>query len=230
MLLTGKAVTLPLVATDTAPARQVTLVAVERPANFLVRAVNLLCQIAGILVVIAAAWLVWSRPSAMNWGFFLYANWFNPGQEDAFYAILDQWPLALLVQDIASCFAEGAAYAGFLLFVLRVPNNTTEPRWRPVERALPFVALFFSVVLLASYASAFGYPSEAITRATILFGFAVDLCALGILLAALATPAALSAFLSPRRYRFCYLFPRFMASCNLAFKSGLMPKNSTTSL
>jgi hypothetical protein len=73
-VLTGKAVTLPLVATDTAPARQVTLVAVERPANFLVRAVNLLCQIAGILVVIAAAWLVWSRPSAMSWGFFPTGN------------------------------------------------------------------------------------------------------------------------------------------------------------
>ena len=172
-----------------APARQVTLVAVERPANFLVRAVNLLCQIAGIAVVIAAAWLVWSRPSAMSWGFFLYANWFNPGQEYAFYAILEQWPAALLVQDIASCLAEGAAYAGFLLFVLRVPNNTTEPRWRPLERALPFIALFFSLLLLASYASAFGYPSETITRATIFFGFAVDLCALGILLARRNTQA-----------------------------------------
>ena len=89
-----------------------TLVAAQRPANFLVRAVNLACQIAGILVVIAAAWLVWTRPSAMSWGFFLYVNWFNPGQEYAFYAILQQWPAALLFQDIASCFAEGAAYAG----------------------------------------------------------------------------------------------------------------------
>jgi hypothetical protein len=185
----GQEIVLPLAATDRAPARQVILVATQRPANFLVRTVNLLCQIAGIAVVIAAAWLVWTRPSAMSWGFFLYANWFNPGQEYAFYAILQHWPAALLAQDIASCFAEGAAYAGFLLFVLRVPNNTTERRWRPVERALPFVALFFSVVLLASYASAFGYPSEAITRATILFGFAVDLCALGILLARRDTQA-----------------------------------------
>ena len=160
-----------------------TVVAVERPANFLVRAVNLLCQIAGIAVVMAAAWLVWTRPSAMSWGFFSMPNWFNPGQEDAFYAILDQWPAALLVQDIASCFAEGAADAGFLLFASGVPNSTTEPRWRPLERALPFIALLFSLLLLASYASAFGYPSETITRAAILFGFVVDLCALGILLA-----------------------------------------------
>ena len=182
-VLPGKSLTLPLFANDNEPPRQVALVAAQRPANFLVSAVNLACQLAGIAVVIAAAWLVWTRPTAMSWGFFLYANWFNPGQEYAFYAILQQWPAALLAQDIASCFAEGAAYAGFLLFVLRVPNNTTEPRWRPVERTLPFIALFFSVVLLASYACLFGYQSETATRAAILFGFAVDLCALGILLA-----------------------------------------------
>ena len=60
---------------------------------------NLLCQIAGIAVVIAAAWLVWSRPSAMSWGFFLYVNWFNPGQEYAFYAILQSMgvPSRLLI-------------------------------------------------------------------------------------------------------------------------------------
>ncbi len=182
-VLPGSTITLPLAATETAPARQVTLVALQRPANFLVRAVDLACQIAGILVVIAAAWLVWSRPSAMSWGFFLYANWFNPGQEYAFYAILQQWPAALLVQDVASCFAEGAAYAGFLLFVLRVPNNTTEPRWRPLERALPLVGLFFSLLLLASYADMLGYPSEMITRAGIFFGFLVDFGALAILIA-----------------------------------------------
>ncbi|HZP08856.1 hypothetical protein [Methyloceanibacter sp.] len=182
-VLPGSTITLPIAATGTASERQVTLVAVQRPANFLVSAVNLACQIAGILVVIAAAWLVWTRPSAMSWGFFLYANWFNPGQEYAFYAILQQWPAALLMQDVASCFAEGAAYAGFLLFVLRVPNNTTEPRWRPLERALPLVALFFSALLLASYDAVLGYPSETITRAGIFFGFAADVGALGILLA-----------------------------------------------
>jgi hypothetical protein len=188
-VLPGRTVTFDLLAHGDQPARQVTLVAAQRPANFLVRAVNLACQIAGILVVIAAAWLVWTRPSAMSWGFFLYVNWFNPGQEYAFYAILEQWPAALLAQDIASCFAEGAAYAGFLLFVLRVPNNTTEPRWRPLERALPLIGFFFSVLLLASYVNLFGYRSEGITRTTILAGFAIDLLALGILLARRHTQA-----------------------------------------
>ncbi|MGE5260875.1 MAG: hypothetical protein ACM3MH_08345 [Actinomycetota bacterium] len=181
-VLPGRTVTFDLLANGDQPARQVTLIAAQRPANFLVRTVNLACQIAGILVVIAAAWLVWTRPSAMSWGFFLYANWFNPGQEYAFYAILEQWPLALLAQDIASCLAEGAAYAGFLLFVLRVPNNTTEPRWRALEQAVPVIGIFFSVLLLASYVNLFGYRSEDITRTTILAGFVIDLLALGILL------------------------------------------------
>ena len=188
-VLPGKAITLSLAATSRAPAREVTLVAAQRPANFLVRAVNLACQIAGILVVIAAAWLVWTRPSAMSWGFFLYVNWFNPGQEYAFYAILQQWPAALLFQDIASCFAEGAAYAGFLLFVLRVPNNETEPRWLPLERTLPAAGLIFSMLMLASYASIFGHGSETLTRATIFLGFAIDLFALGILFARRNTQA-----------------------------------------
>jgi hypothetical protein len=66
----GRSITLDLVSTTDRPARQVYLVAVERPTNFLNRAVLILDQIAGILVVLAAAWLVWTRPGAMSWGFF----------------------------------------------------------------------------------------------------------------------------------------------------------------
>lgn len=182
-VLPGRSATLPLAATGTAPARDVTLVAVQRPSNFLIRAVVMLDQIAGILVVVAAGWLVWSRPSAMSWGFFLYANWFNPGQVYAFYAILEQWPPLLIAQDAAASIAEAAGYAGLLLFCLRVPNNETESEWRPIERALPYVALLFALVLLASYGSLFGYRTETMTRAVILAGFAVDFGALAILLA-----------------------------------------------
>ncbi|HYJ58057.1 MAG TPA: hypothetical protein VEW64_01730 [Methyloceanibacter sp.] len=180
-MLPGQAATIDLVARDGRPARQVTLIAEQSPSNFLVRIVNLLCQIAGILVILAAAWLVWSRPGAMSWGFFLYVNWFNPGQVYAFEAILAQWPTILLAHDLTTVFAQAAGYAALLLFVLRVPNNKTEPRWQPVERALPVVALFFAIALLASYGSVFGHPTETITRATILAGFAVDVGALAIL-------------------------------------------------
>lgn len=182
-VLPGREAVIPLATGPGQPPRQVALVAEQRPANFVVRAVLLLSQIAGIVVVIAAAWLVWTRPSAMSWGFFLYVNWFNPGQAYAYYAILQQWPLVLLVQDVAGCFAQAAGYAGLLLFVLRAPNNVTEPRWRPVEKALPYVALIFALTLAASYGSVLGYRTEAVTRAGILAGFPVALCALGILLA-----------------------------------------------
>jgi hypothetical protein len=181
-MLPGRAITIELMADEGRSARQVTLIAEQRPSNVLVRAVNMFCQIAGVLVIIAAVWLVWTRPSAMSWGFFLYVNWFNPGQVYAFYAILEQWPLLLLAQDVASTFAQAAGYAGLLLFVLRVPNNKTEARWYAVERALPLVALAFALVLLAAYGAVFGYPTEMVTRASILAGFLVDLCALAILL------------------------------------------------
>jgi len=181
-VLPGRILTIDVAATGSRPARQVTLVAEQRPSNFLVRAVLILDQIAGILVLVAAAWLVWSRPSAMSWGFFLYVNWFNPGQAYVFYAILQQWPALLLAQDLAGCAAQAAGFAGLLLFVIRVPNNKTEPKWRLVERALPFVALAFALALIASYGSMLGYPTETATRAGIIAGFAVAFCALAILM------------------------------------------------
>jgi hypothetical protein len=163
-------------------AREVTLVAEEEPANFLVRGVQVLDQIAGILVVLAAAWLVWTRPGGMSWGFFLYVLWFNPGQSFYFYALLLQWPVLLLAQYAAGCLAQGAGYAGLLLFVLRVPRDMTEPRWRPFERALPLLALVIALALIATYGSVFGYRTEMGTRAAILTGLVVALCAVVILM------------------------------------------------
>ena len=181
-LLPGRTVTLDLAPANGLPARQVTVVAEQPPSNVVVRAVNFVGQIAAILVVLAAAWLVWTRPSAMSWGFFLYVNWFNPGQVYAFYAILEQWPALLLVQESAAVLAQAAGYAGLLLFVLRVPNNKTEERWHGFERALPAVALVFALALFASYVSVFGYPAETLTRTSILMGFLVAVSALAILL------------------------------------------------
>jgi hypothetical protein len=88
----------------------------------------------------------------------------------------------LLAQNLAGCVAQAAGFAGLLFFVIRVPNNKTEPNWRPVERALPFVALVFAVVLIASYGSLLGYPTEIVTRAGIIAGFAVAFCAVAILM------------------------------------------------
>lgn len=181
-VLPGESFSIALAPGDNQPAREVVLVAEQPPSNFVVRLVILLDQIAGIAVILAAAWLVWTRPGPMSWGFFLYVNWFNPGQAYAFYAILQQWPTLLIAQNVAGSIAQAAGYAGLLLFVLRVPNDRIEPRWLPVERALPWVGLIFALVLLAPYASVFGFHTEAITRGGILAGFAVALAALTILL------------------------------------------------
>ena len=91
--------------------------------------------------------------------------------------------MLLLAQDVAGCFAQAVGYAGLLLFVLRAPNDVTEPHWRPFEKALPFVALAFALALTASYGSVLGYRTETVTRVGIIAGFPVALCALGILLA-----------------------------------------------
>jgi hypothetical protein len=178
----GRSTTIDLASTPDRPVRQVHLVAEERPTNFLKLAVLILNQIAGILVVLAAAWLVWTRPGGMSWGFFLYVMWFNPGQSFQFYALLQRWPLLLLAQNVAGCIAQAVGFTGLLLFVLRVPNDKADPGWRALERALPLIALALTVLLLASYGSAFGYRTERGTQAGILTGFVVASCAVAILM------------------------------------------------
>src|SRR5271155_240794 len=134
------------------------------------------------LVVLAAAWLVWTRPGRMSWGFFLYVMWFNPGQSFAFYAVLQQWPLLLLMQNAAASFAQAAGFAGLLAFVLRVPSGKSEPAWRPLERALPLIALVLAVGLFVSYGSLFGFATETASRTALMAGFGVGLGALVILM------------------------------------------------
>jgi hypothetical protein len=173
-----------LAATPDQPAWRIDIVARPRPYNRWVLAVLLLDQIAAFLVIMAAAYLVWTRPGIMTWGFFLYVIWFNPGQSAAFYALLlHHSPAALLTQNILGAFAEGAGSAGFIAFALRAPNDEIAPRWRPVERTLPAVAILLAVLLASSYANLLGYPTEAITRAGVLSGLVVAAAAFAILLA-----------------------------------------------
>ena len=175
---------LALVATSERPARQVDIVAKQRPYNWWVLAVLLLDQLAAILVILAAAWLVWTRPGVMTWGFFLYVIWFNPGQSSEYYALLQYYsPAALLTQNIAGAIAQGAGSAGFIWFALRAPTDETTSRWRPVERALPSVAILLAILLALSYANLFGYPTETVTRAGVLSGLVVAASAFMILLA-----------------------------------------------
>jgi hypothetical protein len=128
-------------ATTDRPARKVDIVAKQRPYNGWVLVVLLLDQLAAMLVILAAAWLVWTRPGIMTWGFFLYVIWFNPGQSAQYYALLQLYsPAALLAQGLAGSVAQGVGLAGFIWFALRAPTDETTSRWRTIERSLPFVA------------------------------------------------------------------------------------------
>ena len=182
-VLPGRAAVLKVEANGDRPAREVRLVAVPRPRSVAVDLVLSLTQIAGVLVVLGAAWLVWTRPGPMTWGFFAYAMYFNPGQSLQFTAWLQQWPAALIAQDVASGVFQAAGYTGLLLFALRAPVDRTEGRWRLVQRALPALAILFLVVEFASLGSLFGLRTEFAMRAALLSGFAVSAAAIAILIA-----------------------------------------------
>jgi hypothetical protein len=181
-VMPGREATLLIAATGERAAREVALVAEPRPTNRLLQLVVILDTIAGILVVLGAAWLVWTRPGAMTWGFFVYVIQFNPGQAFQFYAWLQQWPRALLVQDGVSVVMQAAAYAGLMLFALRAPVDRAEGRWRAVERALPALAILFLLTGLASLGTLFGYRAEIWMRSSLMLGLPVSVAALAILL------------------------------------------------
>ena len=127
------------------------------------RLVLLADTIVGIIVVLAAARLVWLHPGRMTWGFFLYAMWFNPGQTYAYYALLQPWPVAILAQEVCEALAHGAGFAGLLIFALRFPFDAPSPRLRRYEGLALWVGLGITILWLASFANAFGVRTEAVS-------------------------------------------------------------------
>ena len=173
-----------MTATPDRPARKINIIAKQRPSNGWVLAVLLLDQLAAMLVILAAAWLVWTKPGIMTWGFFLYVIWFNPGQSAQYYALLQLYsPIALLAQNLAGAIAQGVGLVGFIWFALRAPTDETTSHWRPVERSLPVVAVLLVLLLGLSYANLLGYPTEMVTRVGVASGLVVAVCGFVILLA-----------------------------------------------
>ena len=171
-----------IAASDGKPARQIDLVARTRPFSLLLGFVLMLDQIAAIAAILAAAWLVWTRPGKMTWGFFLFVLWFNPGQSFVYYALLQYSPAALLTQNLVGAIAQAAGFIGFVLFALRAPQDHISPRWRPIERSLPALFVAIAGLLIANNANVFGFPTEWLTRAGILVGLAIAVCSLIILI------------------------------------------------
>ena len=178
----GRVLQLHVLSADGGDARVVEVTAALVHPTWLDRLGLLFNEVVATLLVLASAWLVWTRPGGMTWGFFLYAIWFNAGQNFVFYLFLQQSPPLLLAQEVVGAVLQGLGYAGFLLFALRVPADRTDPVRRQWQALLAPVALLFLVLQLISYANAFGYRTETASRITFLAGFVVDAAALVILL------------------------------------------------
>lgn len=137
--------------------------------------------IAGVLFIYYGGRMVWQCPNAVTWGFFLYAIWFNPGQYFVSYAELQRWPYLVIGQEILQSIAQGAGYAGFVIFALRFPRNRVDDRWRRVERTMPFMAVVLAVLQLCSFGTALGFRTETVTRLSYFAGLAVDFLVLWFL-------------------------------------------------
>jgi hypothetical protein len=164
------------------PPKTVSLQAVPAPLKPGERVVLLADTIVGVVVIVIAFWLVWTRPSWMTWGLFLYVIWINPGQSFTYYALLQRWPVAIFAQEIAEALAQGAAFAGLVIFALRFPDDRTEPRWQKVQWAVPLFAVTLSALTLFGFANMFGFQTERITEVSFIAGLAVDAAVLLILL------------------------------------------------
>ena len=175
-------VTLTILPRSGAPSKTVELQSVPAPLKPAERAVLLADTVVAVVVIVIAFWLVWTRPSWMTWGLFLYVIWMNPGQAFTYYALLQRWPLALLAQEFVESLAQGAAFGGLMLFALRFPDDRTEPRWQKVQWAVPLLAIAMAVVTLLCFVNVFGFHTERITEASFLAGYAIDAVVLLILL------------------------------------------------
>jgi hypothetical protein len=141
----------------------------------------------GILFVCVAFYLLWTRPSRMTWGFFLYAIWFNPGQDYAFYALLQLWPPGVLIEQLLETVIRGAAFAGLLAFALSFPGETVEPRWQRLNAAVPWVGAVMTILAMLSGANLYGYKTEIVTQINLFALIPFDVLAISILILRLRT-------------------------------------------
>ena len=164
------------------PGKTVHLVAELAPLDLAGRLVLLADTVVGILSTLAAAWLVWLRPSLVTWGFFFYFFWFNPGQTFTYYAILQDWPLLLLCEQALDALAMGAALAGLLILALHFPESEPDLRWRRWTRLALWVGTLAAALSLLTGANLFGVPTEGVAVAGYIYGYAIDVAVLVVLL------------------------------------------------
>lgn len=179
--LPGREIDLALRSGAGEPDRTVHLVAQVAALDLAGRLVLLADTVVSILSTLAAAWLVWVRPSLVTWGFFFYFFWFNPGQTYTYYALLQSWPLLLLCGQALDALATGAALAGLLILALYFPESEPDLRCRRWSRLVPLVGALAVVLSLLASANLFGIPTEGVAIAAYLYGYAIDVTVLLVL-------------------------------------------------
>ncbi len=180
--LTGRQITLTILPKSGGPPKELALRSIPASLGFAERVVQFADTIAGIVVICIGFWLVWTRPGWMTWGLFLYIIWINPGQTVTYYALIQRWPLAVLTQELCESLAQGAAFAGLLIFTLRLPDDRIEPRWQKAQWAAPLAGAAITVLNLLAFSNLFGFRTERIAEISFLAGYAIDAAALLILL------------------------------------------------
>jgi hypothetical protein len=163
--------------------RDVTVVAADPPWGVGAMVVLAADQILALIFVLGAAFLVWRRPSRTAWGFFLFALWSQPGQAVGLLSVLLAWPLAVLVVEVIFALVQAAGVVGFVLLILCFPHDETASRWRGLERALPFIAIALALGQLVSFSNVLGLQTERLTDGLFIVLLAIDIGALGILIA-----------------------------------------------
>lgn len=153
-----------------------------------VRVLLLLDEILGVAFVVLATALVWQCPSAMTWGFLLYALYFNPGQTYTAYALLQPWPPLVFVQEAFQALAEGAGMAGFILFALRFPRNARTAAGARIEPwlvPLAVIGSLWNAVTFSTPLDLFGPATNEVMgvfeNVWVVFGALVDVAVLAIL-------------------------------------------------
>jgi hypothetical protein len=154
----------------------VELTAKEAPQDLKAQFFLALDEAFGFAFILLAAWLVWTRPSLMTWGFFLYGMWFNSGQYFESYVWLQSHHFLLFTQEVLQAISQAVGYAGLLLFALSFPAERIRMQWRRSARwLLASLAIVLTGLQLWSFANAFGFETEGVTRASYFMGYAIDI-------------------------------------------------------
>jgi hypothetical protein len=150
--------------------------------NYADRVSLVLDQLLGLFFIACGAILVWQAPNATSWGFFLYALWFNPGQNYVLYALLQQSPWIAVTQEIMQGIVEAAGLCGLIVFALRFPKNSVDGPWQQnIERALPFLMVLLTGWSLYSFLTIIGFKTKTVTQAYYLLWLLVVALVLAIL-------------------------------------------------